>query len=68
MYEKAPFYQPKLAIVKKNSNEAPGSSHSKIHYSDYPKRFINRINKVHVSSIKYRYSAMKVDPRCTSEV
>ena len=28
----------------------------KIDYSDYPKRFIDRINEVYVFSIKYRYS------------
>ena len=53
---------------KKNSTESSGSSHSKIHYSDYPKRFINNINEVHDFSIKYRYRVIKVDPRCTSEV
>ena len=32
-----------------------GSSPIKINYFDYPKRFINRINKYYYFSLKYRY-------------
>ena len=41
--------------VRKNSNVACEFSHIIIHYFDYLKRFINRINEVYVFSIKYRY-------------
>ena len=33
--------------LRKKSTLASGSSHTKIHSFDYPKRFINRINNVH---------------------
>ena len=45
--------------VRKNKNKK-GSRHIKVHYTDYPKRFINRINEVYVFSIKYRYSKGEV--------
>ena len=40
---------------RKSSTVASGPSPINIHYFDYPKRFINRINKVYEFSIKYRY-------------
>ena len=39
--------------MRKNSTVASGSSPIKIHYFDYPKCFINRINEVYAFSIKY---------------
>ena len=41
---------------KKSKTVAFGFSPITIHYSEYPKRFINRINEVYVCSIKYHYS------------
>ena len=34
-----------LSGVRKISTVSSGSSHIKVHYFDYPKRFINRINE-----------------------
>ena len=42
--------------VRKISSAASWSSPIKIHYFDYSKRFINRIDEVSDFSIKYRYS------------
>ena len=46
IYEKSSSLLARTGVGKKNSNEASGSSHIKTHYSDYPKRFINRISEV----------------------
>ena len=54
MYQKAPFLAG--TGVWKISSVACGFSSIKIHYSDYPKSLISRINEVDVFSIKYRYS------------
>ena len=55
MYEKAPILFAG-SCVSQNSTVASGSSSIKIHYFDYFKRFINRINEVYDFSIKYHYS------------
>ena len=54
MYEKSSILLTGTG-VRKNSTVASGSSPIKIHYFEYPKRFLNRIN-VHNFSIKYCYS------------
>ena len=56
------YYVPKSSIllagtgVWKISSVACGFSSIKIHYSEYLKSFISRINEVYVFSIKYCYS------------
>ena len=43
---------------RENNTVACESSPIKIHYFDYPRRFINRINEVYDFSIKYRYKKL----------
>ena len=60
MYEKLHFISRNWR--KENSSVACGSSLIKIHYFDYPKRFINRIIKFFLFVFffkKYRYKYMK---------
>ena len=54
MYQKAQFCR---NLRKENSTVTCGFSPTKIHFSDYLKRLISRINEVYVFSnkIKYRY-------------
>ena len=55
MYEKSSILRAG-AVVRKNSSVASGLSFFKIHYFDYLKRFISKINDVYDFSMKYRYS------------
>ena len=42
--------------VRKINSVASGFSPFKIHFSDYPKSLISRINEMYAFSIKYHYS------------
>ena len=54
MYEKSSILLAGTG-VRKYSTVARGYSPTKIHYFDYSKRLINRINEVYDFSIKCRY-------------
>ena len=53
MYVKTSFILLAVTGVRKNSTVACGFIPVKIHYFDYPKRFINRINGDYDFSINY---------------